>query len=178
MNFPFLCLQIPPNDPRITNRRDCLPFFRSAAACTRGRAVREQINALTSFLDGSGVYGSEAAVAERLRDRSSRRGLLAVNRNFTDRGRAYLPFGPMRKEPCLKASGAAKIPCFLAGELGACYPKPGIWSKQFHQLQFTSSVDCFSYLSRKLNGANHDRLRQAVLGRRKVFSIFKPSLSR
>ncbi|NXP35560.1 PERE peroxidase, partial [Leiothrix lutea] len=119
MNFPFLYLQIPPNDPRITNRRDCLPFFRSAAACTRGRGVREQINALTSFLDGSVVYGSEEAVAQRLRDRSSQRGLLAVNHNFTDRGRAYMPFGPMRKEPCLKASGAARIPCFLAGDTRA-----------------------------------------------------------
>lgn len=69
---------------------------------------------LTSFLDGR-----EAAVAERLRDRSSQRGLLAVNHNFTDRGREYMPFGPMRKEPCLKASGAARIPCFLASELGA-----------------------------------------------------------
>lgn len=122
MNFPFLSLQIPPNDPRIRNRRDCLPFFRSAAACTRGRVVREQINALTSFLDGSVVYGSEAAVAQRLRDRSSQRGLLAVNHNFTDRGRHYMPFGPMRKEPCLKASGAARIPCFLAGEWGAGTP--------------------------------------------------------
>uniref|UniRef100_A0A8C3QT99 Eosinophil peroxidase n=1 Tax=Cyanoderma ruficeps TaxID=181631 RepID=A0A8C3QT99_9PASS len=113
---PCFPIQIPPNDPRITNRRDCLPFFRSAAACTRGRGVREQINAPTSFLDGSAVYGSEAATAERLRDRRGRRGLLAVNHNFTDRGRAYMPFGPMRKEPCLKASGAARIPCFLAGD--------------------------------------------------------------
>ncbi|NXP83654.1 PERE peroxidase, partial [Passerina amoena] len=112
-------LAIPPNDPRIPNRRDCLPFFRSAAACPRGRAVREQINALSSFLDGSVVYGSEPALAERLRDRRSQRGLLAVNRNFTDRGRAYMPFGPMRKEPCLKASGAARIPCFLAGDTRA-----------------------------------------------------------
>uniref|UniRef100_A0A8C9U659 Eosinophil peroxidase n=1 Tax=Serinus canaria TaxID=9135 RepID=A0A8C9U659_SERCA len=111
MNFPFLYLQIPPNEPRITNRRDCLPFFRSAAACQRGRAVQEQINALTSFLDGR-----EAAMAQRLWDRNSQKGLLAVNHNFTDRGREYMPFGPMRKEPCLKASGAARIPCFLASD--------------------------------------------------------------
>ncbi|NWV80267.1 PERE peroxidase, partial [Dasyornis broadbenti] len=116
---PCFPIQIPANDPRITNRRDCLPFARSAPTCTRGRAVREQINALTSFLDGSMVYGSEVAVAQQLRDRRSRRGLLAVNQNFTDRGRAYLPFGPIRKEPCLKASGAARIPCFVAGDTRA-----------------------------------------------------------
>ncbi|XP_051665838.1 eosinophil peroxidase-like [Manacus candei] len=116
---PCFPIQIPPNDPRITNRRDCLPFFRSAPACTPGRGVREQVNALTSFLDGSVVYGSEVAVARRLRDRSRGLGLLAVNQNFTDRGRAYMPFGPMRKEPCLKASGAARIPCFFAGDTRA-----------------------------------------------------------
>ncbi|NXF12453.1 PERE peroxidase, partial [Smithornis capensis] len=116
---PCFPIQIPPNDPRIKNRKDCLPFFRSASVCTQGRAVREQINALTSFLDGSVVYGSEVSVASRLRDRCRGRGLLAVNQNFTDRGRAYMPFGPMRKEPCLKASGAARIPCFFAGDTRA-----------------------------------------------------------
>ncbi|RMC10921.1 hypothetical protein DUI87_12634 [Hirundo rustica rustica] len=115
--------QIPPNDPRITNRSGCLPFFRSAATCTQGRVVREQIDALTSFLDGS-----EVAVAERLRGRSSQRGLLAVNHNFTDRGRAYVPLGPMRKEPCLKASGAARIPCFFAGGIDPC-----LWSLMANQ---------------------------------------------
>ncbi|NWI88224.1 PERE peroxidase, partial [Pitta sordida] len=116
---PCFPIEIPPNDPRIKNTKDCLPFFRSAPACSQGRAVREQINALTSFLDGSVVYGSEVSVANRLRDRRHQRGLLAVNQNFTDRGRAYMPFGPMRKEPCLKASGAARIPCFFAGDTRA-----------------------------------------------------------
>ncbi|NXP22747.1 PERE peroxidase, partial [Scytalopus superciliaris] len=116
---PCFPIQIPRNDPRISNRRDCLPFSRSAPAFSRGSAVREQINALTSFLDGSVVYGSEGNLASRLRDRGRARGLLAVNGNFTDRGKAYLPFGPMRKEPCLKASGAARIPCFLAGDTRA-----------------------------------------------------------
>ncbi|NXK89318.1 PERE peroxidase, partial [Formicarius rufipectus] len=116
---PCFPIQIPPNDPRLPDRRDCLPFSRSAPACARAPGVREQINALTSFLDASVVYGSEVAVAERLRDRLRGQGLLAVNLNHTDRGRSYLPFGPMRKEPCLKASGAARIPCFLAGDTRA-----------------------------------------------------------
>lgn len=62
------------------------------------------------------VYGSEVPLASRLRDGSSRLGLLAVNQNFTDRGRAYLPFSGMRKDPCLTVSRGAKIPCFLAGK--------------------------------------------------------------
>lgn len=66
------------------------------------------------------VYGSEEAMARRLRDGSSRLGLLAVNQNFTDRGRAYLPFSSMQKDFCLTVSGKAKIPCFLAGK--SCLP--------------------------------------------------------
>ncbi|NXG60671.1 PERM Myeloperoxidase, partial [Hemiprocne comata] len=116
---PCFPIKIPPNDPRIKNRTDCLPFFRSAPACTRGRAIRDQINALTSFLDGSVVYGSEEPVASRLRNLTSQLGLLAVNQNFTDEGREYMPFGPMRKEPCLKASRGLQIPCFFAGDTRA-----------------------------------------------------------
>ncbi|NWX05125.1 PERM Myeloperoxidase, partial [Caloenas nicobarica] len=113
---PCFPIKIPPNDPRIKNTKDCLPFFRSAPACTSGRAIRDQINALTSFLDGSMVYGSEVPLANKLRDRSNQLGLLAVNQNFTDRGKAYMPFGSMQKDPCLIVSRGANIPCFLAGD--------------------------------------------------------------
>lgn len=119
MNYSLIFLQIPPNDPRIKNTRDCIPFFRSAPACDSGRATREQINALTSFLDGSMVYGSEQHLANRLRNWNNQLGLLAVNQNFTDNGMAYLPFVRMSKDPCLKVSGSANIPCFLAGKLAA-----------------------------------------------------------
>ncbi|NXL86318.1 PERM Myeloperoxidase, partial [Alectura lathami] len=113
---PCFPIKIPPNDPRIRDTRDCIPFFRSAPACDGVTAVREQINALTSFLDGSVVYGSEEPLATRLRDQTNQLGLLAVNQNFTDKGMAYLPFGSMPKDPCLMVSGKAKIRCFLAGD--------------------------------------------------------------
>ncbi|NXF30734.1 PERM Myeloperoxidase, partial [Nyctibius bracteatus] len=113
---PCFPIKIPRNDPRIRNTNDCLPFFRSAPACTGKRKVREQINALTSFLDGSVVYGSEVSLARRLRDLTNQLGLLAVNQKFNDRGKEYMPFGPVPKEPCLVASKGAKIPCFLAGD--------------------------------------------------------------
>ncbi|NWH58032.1 PERM Myeloperoxidase, partial [Geococcyx californianus] len=113
---PCFPIKIPPDDPRIKNTKDCLPFFRSAATCSNGRATRDQINALTSFLDGSVVYGSEVPLANKLRDWTNQLGLLAVNRNFTDQGREYMPFGSLPKEPCLVVSREAKIPCFLAGD--------------------------------------------------------------
>ncbi|XP_040468672.1 eosinophil peroxidase-like [Falco naumanni] len=113
---PCFPIKIPLNDPRIKNTKDCLPFTRSAPACTGGTAIRDQINAITSFLDGSMVYGSEVSLANTLRNRTSQLGLLAVNQNFTDRGKAYMPFSNMQKSPCLIANKEAKIPCFLAGD--------------------------------------------------------------
>ncbi|NWU98618.1 PERM Myeloperoxidase, partial [Upupa epops] len=116
---PCFPIKIPPNDPRIKNTRDCLPFFRSAPACTGGRAIRDQLNALTAFLDGSVVYGSEVTLANRLRDWSNQLGLLAVNQNFSDKGKAFLPFNSVQRDPCLTVSKGDKIPCFLAGEFRA-----------------------------------------------------------
>ncbi|KFO89319.1 Myeloperoxidase, partial [Buceros rhinoceros silvestris] len=113
---PCFPIKIPPNDPRIKNTKDCLPCTRSAPACT-GRAIRDQINALTSFLDGSMVYGSEVPLAGRLRDRSSRLGLLAVNQNFTDGGRAYMPFSSMRKDPLQVCSLVALLGDSRASEM-------------------------------------------------------------
>lgn len=109
--------QIPPNDPRIRNQRDCIPFFRSAPSCPQNKnKIRDQINALTSFLDASMVYGSEVALSLRLRNRTNHLGLLAVNQRFQDNGRTLLPFNNLHEDPCLLTNRSARIPCFLAGQ--------------------------------------------------------------
>uniref|UniRef100_A0A452QKX8 Myeloperoxidase n=1 Tax=Ursus americanus TaxID=9643 RepID=A0A452QKX8_URSAM len=114
---PCFPIKIPPNDPRIRNQRDCIPFFRSAPACPQNRnKVRNQLNALTSFVDASMVYGSEVSLALRLRNRTNFLGLLAVNTRFRDNGRALLPFDTLRDDPCLLTNRTARIPCFLAGD--------------------------------------------------------------
>ncbi|XP_002929454.1 eosinophil peroxidase [Ailuropoda melanoleuca] len=114
---PCFPIKIPPNDPRIRNQRDCIPFFRSAPACPQNRnKVRNQLNALTSFVDASMVYGSEVSLALRLRNRTNFLGLLAVNTRFSDNGRALLPFDTLRDDPCLLTNRTARIPCFLAGD--------------------------------------------------------------
>ena len=59
---PCYPIEVPPNDPRITNRR-CIEFFRSSAICGSGQTSvffdtlmpREQINQLTSYIDASQV---------------------------------------------------------------------------------------------------------------------------
>ncbi|XP_027726335.1 eosinophil peroxidase [Vombatus ursinus] len=114
--LPCFPIKIPPNDPRITNRKDCIPFDRSAPACPRKSSVLNQLNTLTSFLDASMVYGSEDALAVRLRNTSNQLGLLAVNTQFQDNGRALLPFGNLQEDPCLLTNRNARIRCFLAGD--------------------------------------------------------------
>ena len=119
------------------NQCDCIPFFRSAPSCPQNKnKVRNQINALTSFVDASMVYGSEDALALRLRNQTNQLGLLAVNTCFHDNGRALLPFDNLHEDPCLLTNRTANIPCFLAGQtrgseggntqsLGSGLGKPG-----------------------------------------------------
>lgn len=109
------CLQVPQNDSRIKNQSDCIPLFRSAPVCNLVTPLREQINVLTSFVDGSQVYGSDLALATKLRNTTNNLGLLAVNQNYTDNGRSFLPFSGNNGDVCTITNTSAGIPCFLAG---------------------------------------------------------------
>ncbi|KAG8580283.1 hypothetical protein GDO81_007222, partial [Engystomops pustulosus] len=108
----------------------CVPFYRSLAACGTGdqsaifgipsiTSPREQINALTSFIDASTVYGSTASVENKLRNHSSEEGLLKVNLQYSDHGREYMPFVDDMPSPCIQDPNAAnddRVECFFAGE--------------------------------------------------------------
>nr|XP_015205415.1 PREDICTED: thyroid peroxidase [Lepisosteus oculatus] len=126
---PCFPIKIPPNDS-FSGTRDCLPFFRSSPACFTGdEAVlfedlkmlpqRQQMNALSSFLDASTVYGNSPSMVSKLRNFSSQEGLLAVNTKFTDSGRSYLPFVSKTPSPCAqdpRDAGGERIECFMAGD--------------------------------------------------------------
>ncbi|KAM3855004.1 myeloperoxidase-like [Vipera latastei] len=114
---PCFPIQIPPNDPS-KKQFKCIPFIRAAPACNGGYAIRNQINALTAFVDASMVYASEDKWAMQLRNFTNNLGLLAVNKKFNDRGLAYLPFGVPEgfQENCHITNKTLNIPCFLAGD--------------------------------------------------------------
>ncbi|XP_061589166.1 eosinophil peroxidase-like [Cololabis saira] len=129
---PCIPIPIPRGDPRRPSGPDsCIPAFRSAPACGTGYSAfnfggepnkREQINALTAFLDLGQVYGSEEKLALYLRDLSSNAGLLRVNTEFRDNGRELLPFHPLKVQICATRrritndTNAREVPCFIAGD--------------------------------------------------------------
>lgn len=100
---------MPPNDN--TMRMSCMKFTRSSAAfsnfdCRLGH--REQLNLLTSFIDGTQIYGPSAARARELR--SNQGGKLRTSQGVT--GRENLP--QAQDGACRKTSDVFK--CFAAGE--------------------------------------------------------------
>uniref|UniRef100_A0A672GM72 Eosinophil peroxidase n=1 Tax=Salarias fasciatus TaxID=181472 RepID=A0A672GM72_SALFA len=93
---PCFPIQIPLSDPR-HGVQGCMPFFRSAPSCGAGvvpHRHREQLNAITSFVDASMVYGSTAGLASTLRNLSSPLGSMALNSQHSDQDLAYMPFLP------------------------------------------------------------------------------------
>ena len=84
---PCYPIRVPDDDHLREERGSCLEFVRSAAICLSGETSflhlpyrREQINSLTSFFDGSNIYGSTVQDAWDLRERSSGKGLLRIHR--------------------------------------------------------------------------------------------------
>lgn len=127
-----LVLQIPLSDPR-NGTQSCMPFFRSAPSCVAGslsRRHREQLNAITSYVDASMVYGSAAALALALRNLSSPLGSMALNSQHSDQDLAYMPFLPRVQahlDPCGPRNSSShsshrserlgnNTSCFQAGE--------------------------------------------------------------
>lgn len=94
-----------------------MPFVQSASVCSPSTFRREQLNAATSFIDASTVYGSDDALARSLRNLSSQLGLMGVNQLFWDEGLELLPFENTTHSVCVLTNRTANIPCFKAGKV-------------------------------------------------------------
>ncbi|GFW39290.1 peroxidasin-like protein [Trichonephila clavipes] len=98
-------------DDNVTNKQSfCVNYVRSSnvprAGCTLG--PREQINQVTSFLDGSAIYGSSEEEVKRLR--TYKHGLLK-----TQEGLELLPPDTSNPHDCRESDSRHK--CFLAGDV-------------------------------------------------------------
>lgn len=124
-SFPCFPIPVPSSDQRVRGQ-NCLGFHRSSATCNTGTtsiffktfAHRQQLNALTSYIDGSQIYGSSDTLSERLRDLSHGNGHLLVG-SLSEAGKRQLPFdfhGIIGPADCQIESSKRYIPCFLAGD--------------------------------------------------------------
>ncbi|XP_050301684.1 peroxidasin isoform X2 [Anthonomus grandis grandis] len=123
---PCYPMDVPEDDPRIKNRR-CIDFVRSSAICGSGMTSiffdsvqhREQINQLTSYIDGSMIYGFSDELAREIRDLDSPLGRLKEGVVFPGR-KPLLPYatGPQGMD-CRRNLSESDLACFLAGDIRA-----------------------------------------------------------
>uniref|UniRef100_A0A8R1Y256 Peroxidase n=1 Tax=Onchocerca volvulus TaxID=6282 RepID=A0A8R1Y256_ONCVO len=125
------CFNIPlaHDDPKLLSnpRYPCIEFERSSAVCGSGETsliyrhvtYREQMNTITSYIDGSGIYGSTEEDAYDLRDLSPDRGLLRYD-ILSSTNKPYLPFERDSPVDC-RRNWTLDYPvrCFLAGDFRA-----------------------------------------------------------
>ena len=111
---PILVLDADPAfGEKTPNEGDCIPLRRSLPSCEIEQplsfSAREQINDITSFIDGSMIYGSRPEVAAKLRE--FRDGLLRVGPNFPG-SQPSLPTDVDDIVACMNA-----MDCFLCGDI-------------------------------------------------------------
>ncbi|KAG5889229.1 hypothetical protein JTB14_006365 [Gonioctena quinquepunctata] len=122
---PCYPMDVPPNDPRVTNRR-CIDFIRSSSVCGSGMTsiffdkiqYREQINQLTSYIDASQVYGFSEELAKNLRDLTTDGGRLREGPIFSGR-KPLLPYAEQQGVDCRLNLTESVLNCFVAGDIRA-----------------------------------------------------------
>lgn len=120
---PCFNIDVPVDDPRIKTI-PCIEMERSSAVCGSGETSlffnkvqpREQINQITSYIDGSNVYASTEREAVDLRDLYSDHGLLKFDVT-SHKQKALLPFNRDAAMDCRRNRTVDhQVRCFLAGD--------------------------------------------------------------
>lgn len=124
---PCFPMEVPLDDPRVTNRR-CIDFVRSSSTCGSGITSvffgkiqpREQINQLTAFIDASQVYGYADQFSRDLRNVSLEgedNGYLREGVHFPNQ-KSLLPFAsPTDGIDCRRNLEESTVNCFTAGDV-------------------------------------------------------------
>ena len=124
-NPPCFPIEILPNDSRSHNQ-SCIEFTRTSGACGSGSTaqlfgkrlqVREQLNQITSYLDGSQIYGSTDELAISLRNLTNDFGRLREGLSYDYSDKPFLPFNDRHEIDCRRDPTEANIGCFLAGDI-------------------------------------------------------------
>ena len=96
---PCFPIQVSPYDPVFGNGGSsgaaitCFPYVRSASSCIRTAdflAARQQINYVSAYIDASNVYGADSTASAKLRDSTTKKGLLKFRRS--NNGVDLLPY--------------------------------------------------------------------------------------
>lgn len=125
------------NSPRSHQlQQGCMEFVRSASVCGSGVSSflvdtlgrREQINAITSFIDGSNVYGSDSERAKKLRIEHDPAGRLRFF-DTSEYPKPMLPFSEEQSDESVEMDcrrmieretiEEARVSCFMAGDVRA-----------------------------------------------------------
>lgn len=170
--------QVPGSDPR-SRLNECITFYRSSPTCGAASQgtdfetslnARQQINAVTSFIDASTVYGSTPVQERKLRDYASQEGLLLTNSKYKDGKQQLLPFVDQEPSPCAQEPNATqneRVECFLAGESRAnevltLASMHTLWmrehnriAKTLHKINPHWNSETIYREARKINGALH-----------------------
>lgn len=105
-------VQLDPSDPLVKHGVTCMEFVRSAPAPTCCLGPREQLSQVTSFIDGSVVYGADEELVKKLR--SFENGTLKML--DTEDGRSLLPISEDLNDGCNREEEEKRGRyCFLTG---------------------------------------------------------------
>lgn len=101
------------NDPYYQYNITCMEFVRSAPAATCYLGPREQMNQVTSFIDGSVIYGADVEVVNRLRSFVNGSLKMLITRYTT----ALLPVSEDPNDGCNREEMARNHRyCFMTGK--------------------------------------------------------------